>query len=85
MPITIKGFRIEHLAMNRQDENGSVKITGTYSIISSADKVIAKQSFGDYNGIEIKPSADTIRKMDEFLKAFRTDLNSTLGMEGGEQ
>lgn len=84
MAITIKGVRVESLTMTRGDE-GSIKISGDYSLISSADKVIARQTFGDgYKSVVVSPTGDTIKKMDDFIRSFKTDLNQTLGMEGGE-
>lgn len=77
--IAIKGIRVENLSIGR-DEDGQAKVEGTYALISTTDKVLAKQPFNGYQGIKIVPTATTVAAMDAFLKAYISDINLTLGL-----
>lgn len=85
MPIVLKGARIDDCTLTRSESDGTVKCTGNYSLITLDDKVLARQHFGgDYKSVGVDMSAETLTKMNEFIKLFKIDLNKTLGMEGGE-
>lgn len=77
--IGIKGIRVESLDIKFDD--GNATITSQYALISTADKVLAKQSVGGYGGMDIKPSASTIGKLNGFLSAYRADLTTVLGLD----
>lgn len=82
MAITIKGIRIESLTIKTGGEDGETSgVTSEYSLISSDDKVLAKQSVGGYNGLKVGPSADTIGVLNQFLKLYKRDINTVLGLE----
>ncbi len=80
MPITIKGIRLGETTLKRQDD-GSTIIETSYSLISSADKVLANQSVGGYHGIKVEPSATTVRAMEQFLTLYKADIQIMLGIE----
>lgn len=80
-PITIKGIRIEVLNITRDSEGRDV-ITSTYALISSADKVLAKQEVGGYNGLKVQPSASTLKLFGEAIAAYKADINTVIGLEG---
>lgn len=82
MPITIRGIRIKTLTITPQPDDASEdKVSATYQLISSADKVLAEQAIGSYNGMKVGLSPATHKALDEFLKAYRTDINMTLGID----
>lgn len=79
MAIGIKGIRVDSVQVAR-GEDGQQAITASYSLISTADKVLAKQAIGGYNGMTIQPSAQTIGALDAFLKLYVADVNTVLGL-----
>ena len=81
MAITIKGIRVEGLDI-KKDENGGYGITqAEYSLISSADRVLAKQTIGGYNGLKVEPSASTVKALNDFMAAYKDDVRGVLGLE----
>lgn len=82
MAITIKGIRIEDISITRDAEQGGFKIgSATYSLLSSADKVLAKQSIGGYGAITLEPSPATVKALQDFSESYRRDVVTTLGLE----
>lgn len=83
MAVTIKGIRIESLSLQRDTEEGGVKLaSATYSLISSVDTVLAKQAIGGYNSdIKLEPSADTLKALRDFTRLYQQDVTRTLGLE----
>ena len=82
MAITLKGVRIEELTLKRNGDSGETKIdSAVYSLISSQDKVLAKQPIGGYNALTVEPSPGTVASFRTFLESYRKDLVLTLGLE----
>ena len=82
MPITIKGIRIEDVSIGRDEEKGGDTLkSATYSLISSADKVLAKQSIGGYGNMTIEPSPATKKALAAFMDSYKADVATTLGLE----
>lgn len=81
--ITIKGIRIDSLTIKTSDteEGGGPGIDASYSLLSSADKVLAKQIIGGYQGMKVQPAADTVKLLNDFLKSYRRDVNNVLGLD----
>ncbi len=77
--IAIRGIRIKTLTIQPQDEGE--KITCSYQLISTADKVLAEQAVGGYNGMKVPFSGPTVKAFDEFLRSYRNDINMTLGLD----
>jgi hypothetical protein len=77
--IGIQGVRLEHLRIEFGDTQ-DYKLTGDYALMSTKGKVLARQGFNGYGGIEIKPSASTVGLMNKLVEAFNGDLNSVLGL-----
>jgi hypothetical protein len=80
--IGIKGIRVESLSLRRKDDGG-VEVTASYALISSADRVLAKQSVGGYGGndMQIVPSPATMKAIDALMLAYRTDVQMVLGID----
>lgn len=78
--IAIKGIRLNSLSLER-DDDGKEKVTGSYSLMSMEDKVLAKQSFNGYNDIEVAWSAETQKLLSELNKNIKVDIQSVLGIE----
>lgn len=83
MAIGIRGIRIETASLSPTG-SGTFEIQGTYSLISTADKVLATQQVNGYGGIKLNPSPSTMKALDAFLSAFKSDMNALLGLEGAE-
>lgn len=82
MPITVKGIRIDKVDILRDNESGQHNISeAQYSLMSSADKVLAKQPIGGYQGLTLKPSANTVRALNEFMAMYESDVKAVLGLE----
>jgi len=79
--IAIKGIRIESLTITRADDGKADEITAEYALISTADKVLAKQSVGGYAGVKLQPSPATVKAFADALAAYKADLNIILGLE----
>lgn len=79
--IAIRGIRIKELTIKPQEDAQTEKVTCTYQLISTGDKVLADQSVGGYNGMKIPFSAPTHKAFDEFLKSYRNDINLCLGLD----
>jgi hypothetical protein len=77
--IGIKGIRLDTVTLSTEDDQE--KISGGYSLISTADKVLAKQSVGGYQGMDIKPSPGTIKAMRDFILAYKNDIQMVLGLD----
>jgi hypothetical protein len=80
-PATIKGIRIESLTIKTASEDGLGEISSEYVLVSSEDKVLAKQNIGGYNGMKVLPAADTVGALNTFLKLYKRDVNTVLGLE----
>ncbi len=78
-PITIKGIRIESLSIAR-DSDGRDQITAAYSLLSSLDRVLAKQEVNGYNGVKIQPSPATLKAFGDAITAYRNDICLTIGL-----
>ena len=83
MPITIKGIRIESVTITRDDDKQKVA-AAEYSLISSADKVLAKQTIGGYSGMAIEPSPATVKALECFMISYRADVLAATGLDGSE-
>lgn len=82
MAITIKGIRIDHIVLERDEASGKVSIkSAQYSLISSTEHVLATQSLHGYGGIALKPSVATLNHLDEFLKSYHADVLNVLGLD----
>jgi len=78
-PITIKGVRIDSIKIERSDSTGEQTIESSYSILTSANKVVAKQTVGGYNGMKIQPSPATMQAMAAAVRLYQNDIDATLG------
>jgi hypothetical protein len=82
MPITLKGIRLESLTAERDDKTGNLALkSASYSLLSSADKVLAQQTIGGYNNLAITPSAETLKALEAFLSLYKRDITAVLGLE----
>lgn len=77
--ISIKGIKLTKLNIGLDGDEPAIE--SEYALISSADKVLARQSVGGYNGMKLQPSAATIGALNAFLKLFRADVNTVLGLD----
>ena len=82
MGISIRGIRVSNLSMQR-DDKGENNITGDYELISSGDKVLAKQGFNGYNEIKLTFSAETLKSYNAFINGVKADLEGMLGLTEG--
>jgi hypothetical protein len=81
MAVTIKGIRLEDVSLHRK-EGGDFEIANSnYSLISSADKVLAKQTIGGYGGMVLQPSPVTVKALNDFIDSYRKDVHMVLGLE----
>ncbi len=82
MAITIKGIRIESFTIVKDAEKGVYKIdNAAYSLISSTDAVLAKQTIGGYGGMTLEASAPTVKALQEFVRMYKGDVEMVLGLE----
>lgn len=83
MPITISGIKVNDIHIEPIERADGYRIkTAEYSLISSTNKVLAKQIVGGYNGLALEPSQATKDALDVFTKSYVTDVQALLGLEG---
>jgi hypothetical protein len=83
--VTLKEARIDTANLHRK-EDGHYEISGQYSLISTADKVLATQQYGKgYQSLDVPMSPATSRAFDAFVASFKGDLNTLLGFTEGAQ
>lgn len=84
MAITIKGIRITSLSVIRQDDGSSDKIEANYQLISSVDKVLAKESLTskkEYGSGEMfVPSITTMKLLADAVTAYKAEVEMSLGI-----
>ena len=78
--VTIKGIRIQSITLNFA-EDGEDKMTCNYALISSADKILSRDTIGGYNGMKMQPSPGTQKALDTFIDAYKADVNALLGLD----
>lgn len=79
MAIAIRGIRISSISIIRTDD-GKEKVSGNYELISTNDKVLAKQGFNGYNDIEVAMSGDTMKLFNDFMVNMKKDIQGILGL-----
>ena len=57
------------------------KVEGNYALMSSMDKVLAKQGFNGYNDLKVSMSSDTTKALNTFINNLKSDINNILGLE----
>jgi len=80
MAITIRGIRVNDIHLELNPDGGHKIKTAEYSLISSAEKVLAKQTIGGYGGVTLEPSPATKAALDAFTKAYTNDVQTLLGL-----
>jgi len=82
MAITIRGIRITSLTVARSDD-GADKITADYQLISSLDKVLAKESLSSkqsYGENVFTPSPQTTKALADAVALYKADVETSLGI-----
>jgi len=74
MPITVRNAKITSLSISGD------KVTGTYELMSEKGKVIAKQTFNDYNGMNVELSRDSKECIEDLLTSLTFDIEMTAGI-----
>jgi hypothetical protein len=80
MSIGVKGVRLESTSFERDQSEGGYQISSVYSLISTTDHVLARQSVGGYQGLKIEPSPGTRKALDAFMQSYKADIEATLGL-----
>ncbi len=83
MAITIKGIRVTSLSIEKNEE-GDEHIACNYQLISSVDKVLAKQSMNSkpgYGTSTFTPSPQTIRALSDAVQMYKKDVEVSLGLD----
>ena len=79
MAIFLKGIRLENVVV--AIESGDPSVSAHYSLISNADKVLAKQEVGGYGGMKVEMSRSTKSALETFLGLYKADVHILLGFE----
>lgn len=83
MAITIRGIRIDSLTIAREEEGGD-RVSAEYKLISSTDKVLAKESITSksrYSEATFVPSAPTMKLLADAVAAYRKEVEMSLGLD----
>ena len=83
MAIGIAGVRLRDISIGVRD-NGETIVSGTYELVSTADKVLATQTFNQYGSMTVAWSPDTIRAADALRAACKKDIETMIGIGGVE-
>lgn len=78
--IGLKGIRLAQL--NLTMKNGQAEITGTYQLVSTTDKILANQHFNGYDELKISMSGPTLKALDAFLGAYKSEITTMIGLDG---
>ena len=78
--IGIQGIRVVDVDISKES-NGQEKVTGHYELVSTNDRVLAKQGFNGYSDIKVEPSAETRMALITFLEGLKRDVISVLGLQ----
>lgn len=81
MAVTVLGVQLVNLTLTKNKEEGTIKLTGNYELMSSAGKVLAKQGFNSYSEVALTQSGETMKLISELQASIQKDLNTTLGLE----
>jgi hypothetical protein len=83
MPITIKGIRLETVNLSRDDKTNVISLsTASYSLMSSADRVLANQTIGGYGEtVKVAASPATLSLLTQFTESYQKDVSAALGLE----
>lgn len=76
MEFGIKEIRLKSLAL---DEEGGKKLTGSYEVISTNNKILATQPFNTYGGIDVAFSPAVLEAIKTLRDVVSRDLITTLG------
>jgi len=79
MPIAIQGIRVTSVSISREEKEE--KVTGYYELMSTNDKVLAKQGFNGYSDIKVEMSLETKKALSAFLSGFKSDILIVLGLQ----
>lgn len=79
MSVTLSGVRVNKIELS-MDHEGKITFSGTYELISSTGKVLAKQGFNSYNDIKISGSVETLDYIQKVQAQIVKDINTTLGL-----
>lgn len=79
MPITLLGARLTNCSIGQKEEGGP-QVSGTYSLLSSAGKVVATQAFNSYSEIKVPFSPSTLNALSVFLASAEKDINAHIGL-----
>lgn len=83
MAITIRGIKIKSISISCNDD-GDEAITSAYQLISSTDKVLAKENLSsknEYGTTQFVPSAMTKKALTDAVAAYRKEVEASLGIE----
>ena len=82
MAITISGIRIESVSVTRDKETGGYHCESSFALVSSVDKVVARQSSGGYHEtLKIEPGGGTMKALEEFLRLYKADIGAVIGLD----
>lgn len=79
MAITIKGAFVTTITIAHDDKQGP-GVTGSYSLMSSNNTVLAKQTFNGYSDVKVPLSNETRERLAKFEVSLQTDVNIALGI-----
>jgi hypothetical protein len=84
MPITIKGIRITSFSVS-VDNEGKERINASYQLISSADKVLAKETVDTERGYGDKeafvPSPPVKKAIADAIQQYKAEIAMNLGLD----
>ena len=79
--IGLQGIKVDSVSIDRRE--GEAQVTGRYSLVSTSDIVLAKQSFNTYGEVKVALSAGTQTALNRFMAELKTDIQNTLGLTEG--
>lgn len=83
MAIGLAGVRTRDINVGVNDKGATV-VSGMYELVSTADKVLATQTFNQYGSMTVAWSPDTIRAADALRAACKKDIETMIGIGGVE-
>lgn len=85
MALIIKGIRLEHLWIGR-DDDGKEKVTAAYRLMNDkGDPIGSKETLStgqEYGGTKFQPSAPVQKLLRDAAAAYRKEVELSVGLEG---
>lgn len=80
MAITVQGVKLKQISVGFDDQ-GIMKLEGSYELMSNTGMVLAKNNFNGYSEIKVGLNPVLAANLNTVVDGVKEALNKTLGLE----